>query len=376
MDLSPFAGRRVTVAVPDATRPLDPAVIDRLVTGLVAVRANPTILVALGLHRPMTDRELAPLWDIARRTGAQLVQHDARDPDQLVAIGEQQAKRAASEASGDGWTGFAGPGPEGGRFHRSIAEADAVIAVGLVEPHQYAGFSGGSKTVAIGCAAEDTIARLHGLRLLREPGTRIGCIDGNPFQAELQRIAAPLSMWALQIVPGGGTYFGPVQEAFERAVAEASVLCFEEVEEELDWMHLRVPPAKAQSFYQASRAATYVALVDRPAIRRGGTLIVEAACPEGLGVGSGEVAFARALSRGRETLLSEMQSDRSIDGGEQRAYVLALALERARIEVLGAPPMPELAHLGITHATAIDRPGRGRRFDDPFHRVPRLGGQA
>jgi nickel-dependent lactate racemase len=345
LDLSYFQDKRVTVAVPDATRPLDPKVIASLIDGLHAVRARTAILVALGLHRPMRSDELAPLTAMK----SLVIQHDAHDPDSLVRIGEA-------------------------RFHRAIAEADVVIAVGLVEPHQYAGFSGGVKTVAIGCASADTIARLHGLKLLRHPGTRIGCIDGNPFQAELVRIASPLDLWALQIVPGGGTYFGRAIETFHRAAAEASERCFEEVPEELDWMHLVVPPAKAQSFYQASRAATYVALVDRPAIRRGGTLIVEAACPEGLGAGAGELAFVRALSRGRESLLRELASeDREIAGGEQRAYVLALALERVRIAIVGAPQMPELSALGITEGMP-PLSGTGRRFSDPFTRVPRLGG--
>jgi hypothetical protein len=350
LDLSRFQSQRVTVAVPDATRPIDPHAIEELIAGLVRVRAKPTILVALGLHRPMHEAELAPLGAIAAKHGALLLQHDAHDPDALVEIGAA-------------------------RFHRAIAEAEAVIAVGIVEPHQYAGFSGGVKTVAIGCAGRETIAQLHSLRLLRQPGTRIGCIDGNPFQAELRRLASPLQIWALQIVPDGGTYFGPAIDVFELAVRDASARCFEELAEELDWMHLEVPPAKAQSFYQASRAASYVALVDRPAIKRGGLLVVEARCPEGLGQGAGERAFVRALSRGRETLLEELEGDREIDGGEQRAYVLAMALGRARIAVAGAPKMPELEAFGIEALDAIPTlAGRGAR-SDPFRRLPRLGGR-
>ncbi len=352
MDLTPFANKRVTVVVPDATRPIDPAVIDRLIAELRRQRAEITILVALGLHRPMTDAELEPLLSIATRHRALLLQHDAHDPD-LIAVGEA-------------------------RFHPAVVQAEALIAVGLVEPHQYAGFSGGVKTIAIGCAGAATIAHLHGLRFLRQRGTRIGCIDGNPFQEELWRLASPFAIWALQIVPGGDTHFGPVRDAFAHAVAQAATLCFFDVDEELDWMHLVVPRAKAQSFYQASRAATYVALVDRPAIKQGGMLIVDAPCPEGLGVGSGEQAFVRALARGRDVLLDELiHSDRAISGGEQRAYVLALATERARIGVLGAPSMPELAPLGVVELAELGAlPGRGRRFDDPFQRVPRLGGSS
>jgi nickel-dependent lactate racemase len=354
-DVARFAGRSVTVVVPDATRPLDPIHVEFLVRDLEAVRARTTILVALGLHRPMTEVELAPLSRIATAHGAQIVQHDAADPGAVAEVGEA-------------------------RFHRSIAGAGAVIAVGLVEPHQYAGFSGGVKTVSIGCADRETIGRLHGLRLLREPGTRLGRIDGNPFRAELERLAVPLldRFYALQIVPGGGVYFGPVLEVFRRAVAEAERLCFDPIDAPLEWMHLEVPAAKAQSFYQASRAATYVALAERPAIRHGGRLILDAPCPEGLGAGSGERAFAKALERGRERLLEELRTDdKAIAGGEQRAYVLALALERAEIVTVGAAPMPELAAFGIPSCASVEEAvgdrTNGRRFADPFHKVPILG---
>jgi hypothetical protein len=169
-----------------------------------------------------------------------------------------------------------------------------------------------------------------------------------------------------------------VLEVFRRAVAEAERLCFDPIDAPLEWMHLEVPAAKAQSFYQASRAATYVALAERPAIRHGGRLILDAPCPEGLGAGSGERAFAKALERGRERLLEELRTDdKAIAGGEQRAYVLALALERAEIVTVGAAPMPELAAFGIPSCASVEEAvgdrTNGRRFADPFHKVPILG---
>lgn len=341
---------RVTVAVPDATRPLDPAHVERLVADLERRGAEVTLLVALGLHRPMTAAEIGPLSAIAASHGVMLLQHDAGDPDGLLEVGDA-------------------------RFHRAVVEADHTVCVGLVEPHQYAGFSGGVKTVAVGCAGRETIDRLHGLRLLREPGTRLGRIEGNPFQAELVRLTCPLDLWALQVVPGGGVHEGPALEAHAAAVEEARQTCFEPLPDELDWMHLVVPPSKAQSFYQASRAATYVALSERPAIRQGGRLVLEASCPEGLGQGAGERAFAEALRRGREALLSELAADRPIRGGEQRAYVLAMALERAEIVLVG-PELEGLEGLIPRYASAADAVAElsdhGRRFDDPFHRVPIL----
>src|SRR5439155_643435 len=60
---------------------------------------------------------------------------------------------------------------------------------GIVEPHQYAGYSGGRKTVAIGCAGEPVITATHGMRFLEDPGVRLAKIEGNPFHETVREIA-------------------------------------------------------------------------------------------------------------------------------------------------------------------------------------------
>ena len=137
-------------------------------------------------------------------------------------------------------------------------------------------------------------------------------------------------------------------------------------------MLLRVPPSKAVNFYQASRAATYVALAEHPAICAGGTVFVEATCPEGIGLGSGELACARAMRRGRDELLRDLRSDAPphTSGGEQRAYVLAMALELVDIVLVGAPSIPELRDIGVTQRDAA--PATDLVVDDPFHALPIL----
>lgn len=342
VDPSRWAGRRVLLAVPDATRPFDPLLLGPLLAKLG--RAEVTVLVALGLHRRMTDDELAPLLAVCGDVPVH--QHDA------ASTKDDLSPRVTS--------------------------ADAVICAGIVEPHQYAGFSGGVKTVAIGCASADAIGAMHSLALLRDPRTAIGSIDDNPFQAALWRRTEHLAdVWALQVVPSGAAWFGPAREAFQAAVGVAERECFVDLPEPRAWLHLPVPPEKSQSFYQASRAATYVALHPRAAIAPGGALIVEAACPEGIGLGAGERAFAEALARGRATLLDELATGaRPLLGGEQRAYVLAKALDRARIVLVGARRMPELAAMGVEQVETLDAverdPSKGRTIDDVFSVVPRL----
>ena len=88
-----------------------------------------------------------------------------------------------------------------------VARADLVIAVGIVEPHLYAGFSGGVKAVAIGCAGQETIAWTHHPVFLDQPAVRLCRLDGNPFQEALREIAAATALrYALNVVvsDGGG----------------------------------------------------------------------------------------------------------------------------------------------------------------------------
>lgn len=325
-----YEGQDVLVVIPDDTRALPLAAVLPLVFAQLAGAARVRVLVGLGLHRPMSG----PSWTAVKRaaSGAEAIaQHD---PDQAVA-------RAVNVLDVQV------------RLHPWVLAADRVVCVSRVEPHQYAGFSGGAKAVAIGCAGRATIGALHGLKLLRNPTTRLGQIRPNAFRAALDAAVLGLTLDGVQLVPSGQGFTGfagRLEDAFERAVAHAYDRVFVPVESLLDWIHLPVPAAKGESFYQASRAATYVALSDRSPIRPGGWLLVEAPCPEGLGAGAGEQAFAEALRRGPETLRRELEGTKRVkgfSGGVQRAYVLVQALDRAQIGVIGASSISTLEPFGV-----------------------------
>ncbi len=70
------------------------------------------------------------------------------------------------------------------RIARRVQEADLVVTVGVVEPHLYAGFSGGVKGVAIGCAGRETIAWTHRPAFISEPGVERGSPAGQPVPGD------------------------------------------------------------------------------------------------------------------------------------------------------------------------------------------------
>ena len=316
------------IIVPDATRPLD---LDRTVANCLSDDAE--IIVGLGLHRRMTEAEIAPLARVCE--GLPIFQSD---PDRPIDLGEY----------------------------------DRITVCGVVEPHQYAGFSGGVKGIVIGCGSREQINHMHSLDMLRRCGARVGWVDGNPFQESLWEAAEPYvdRVEAFFEVPGTGEVVaGPVRAAFEDAVGIARRAHFRELDDPVTSMLLIVPPGKSRNFYQASRAATYVALAENPAIVSGGHLYLAADCPERIGAGSGEQACAEAMGRGTKALLKELHDESSPSrGGAQRAYVLAMALEHVNITLLGAPEMPELAAMGIGQGDFT--PQVDLSVEDPFHRVP------
>jgi hypothetical protein len=87
------------------------------------------------------------------------------------------------------------------------------------------------------------------------------------------------------------------------------------------------------------------------------------------------------MLRGKQFLLDELREKETLgnNGGAQRAFVLALALERAQVALVGASVMPELEAMGISQFRTLDDAKRGLSLngngvciDDPFHRLPVL----
>jgi nickel-dependent lactate racemase len=94
---------------------------------------------------------------------------------------------------------------------------------------------------------------------------------------------------------------------------------------------------KDVNLYQASRAITYLQLTSKPAVRRGGVVILPAPCPEGAGEGVGEQRFLSALRDAPDvgTMLNDMRAH-SYRPGAQRAFVLGQVLSEVEVIVVGA----------------------------------------
>ncbi|MDP2309261.1 MAG: lactate racemase domain-containing protein [Pseudomonadota bacterium] len=339
----PPAGARVRIAVPDGTRPLD--------VGMALTALRPWLsgdvraIVGLGLHRRMRPDELPT-------SPFPLVQHD---PDDTVPT-----------AIVDGIPGG---------IARAAADADVLLGVGIVELHQYAGFSGGHKAVAVGLGARATLDALHHRDRVTAPGVRLGKLEGNPFRAAVDGLGEAAGCHWTLLLAGGRWFAGEPRATL--AAAAASLACWEDVPRRYSAAILRVPPKKAVNFYQASRAATYLGLSDDPPLVEGATLYLEASCPEGMGEGDGERAFAAVLATGKAPWAALLDGPAPVGAGTQRAVMIAALARRYPLVVTGVRNPASLRACGIdaVSAPAIAlAPPDALLVADPFARIPRYAG--
>ena len=255
--------RTACILVCDGTRPVPNAlVVPRILAALRRGGLSEdriTVLVATGLHRPEEGGELV---DWVPPPGIRVVRHDAR---------------CAGDHRDLGWTRRGTPV----WLDRRLVDADLRIAVGLVEPHFMAGFSGGRKLVAPGCAAEATIRRLHGPGLLEDPRAGLGTLEGNPLHEELLEILDLVgSLHSVDLVLDDERRVCHVSFGETRASHAAAVAAFRTAGEVVvagRWPVVITTGAGHPldtTWYQTVKAIGAAA----PAVAPGGTLFVASAC--------------------------------------------------------------------------------------------------
>ena len=161
--------RRITVIASDHTRPVPSRVI--MPQMLAEIRAGSpdaeiTILVATGLHRSTSRDELMAKFGEEIVSRERIVVHDCDDEANLVELGVL---------------------PSGGRLvvNRIAAEAELLVSEGFIEPHFFAGFSGGRKSVLPGVASRATVMYNHNAGFIAHPRARTGVLEGNPVHEDM-----------------------------------------------------------------------------------------------------------------------------------------------------------------------------------------------
>ena len=262
--------RSPCIIVSDSTRPTPSGMIAEAALRVLNDAGIPDekirIMIATGLHRPCTDEEILERLGGSILSRVEVINHDARDPEGSLKLG------VASKGT-PVW------------LNRMVHESDLVIGDGYIEPHFFAGYTGGGKTILPGVCGFETIKYNHGAAMIDHPGSRTGVLRGNPIYEEIVEGARM----------GGLDFSVNVTLNREKRVSGIFAGEFEEAHKMgskfLD-DHVKIPTPEAniaittnggypldRDLYQAVKGMT----VGEGIVREGGVVITAAECVDGVG---------------------------------------------------------------------------------------------
>ena len=314
-------GQTAAVSVCDITRAQPRremvAAVLRELDGLVRPE-DVAILIATGTHRANTPAELRAMLGDEILGACHVINHDARDDSSLVDLGE----------SGKGVPT---------RLCRHWLEADLRITTGFVEPHFFAGFSGGPKMVAPGLAGLDTVLTLHDAACVGDPRSTWGIIEDNPLHGDIRAIASRpeakphFSMDVLLDRQQRITHVfaGELFEMHRRACAAAKPIAMRDTGHRFEVVVTTNSGYPLdQNLYQAVKGMSAAAQV----VKGGGTILCAAECSDGI---PDHGRYAELLGRGDspEELLAQIEARPVAEPDQWQVQVQALIQRRARVLV-------------------------------------------
>jgi nickel-dependent lactate racemase len=303
---------KTIIVVPDFTRK---AHLKEILPSILKRHKEAEIIIATGLHRPPTKKEIKDnLGSIVNR--AKISAHNYKD---VFFLGKSK----------NGIPIY---------INKKLKSADSIITIGVVEPHLYAGYSGGTKVVSIGLAGEETINATHHPRFLDHPATKICSIKDNPFRDFINEVSSLLPIkYSLNIINDKNgnlmkIFRGKPTISFNKAVSYCQRISEKKAEMLYDAVICDTPKEKAVNIYQASRAFNYVANTRKPAIKNKSLILVRVDLKEGFGKGLAEKRFMKIMFRMKhpEKFLSDIKKKGCL-AGEHRAYMVAKAMLKAKL---------------------------------------------
>jgi nickel-dependent lactate racemase len=261
-------GARVAISVCDITRAQPRReMLGAIFEELPGLRLEDvTILIATGTHRSNSPAELEAMLGPGILQRCRVVNHDSRDPHLLQHVGTTSTGVRVL-------------------LNREWLAADIRITTGFVEPHFFAGFSGGPKMVAPGLAGLDTVMTLHDASRIGHPNATWGVTEGNPIHddvREISRLAPP--HFAIDVTLNReqkitAAFAGELLVEHRAACAYAKKTAMRAVPTPFDVvLTTNSGYPLDQNLYQAVKGMSAAAKIVKP----GGTIICAAECRDGL----------------------------------------------------------------------------------------------
>jgi nickel-dependent lactate racemase len=276
---------------------------------------NVTVIFGCGTHRAVRAEEAERILGAEVLNRVKTVSHDCNAQD-LVSVGK--TKHGTNV-----------------RVNRVFAEADVKVLLGDVNLHYYAGYGGGRKSVMPAISCKDTISHNHAMLL--HANARTGVLEGNPVHEDMTEAARLAKVdFILNVVTNSKgeivkAFAGELEQAFLEATKLVDEMYRVQVDRRADIVVVSPGGYPADiNLYQAYKALDNAL----EAVKRGGSIIMVAECPEG----HGNQVFYDWMTRLGDLKKVEREVKRHFELGGHKAYYLLKALKSHQIILVSSLP--------------------------------------
>lgn len=279
-------------------------------------RENITLLNQTGTHRPNTPAELDQMLTPAVARGYRVINHVAEHREDMVQVGHTRSGAPAL-------------------LNRHAMEADIRIVTGFIEPHFFAGFSGGPKGIMPGVAGLETVMSNHGATNISSPHATFGRTFGNPIWDEMREIALRAGHSFLINVTLNeqrqitNVFAGDLIEAHRAGCSFVCEAAMQKVAAPFDVVVTTNSGYPLDmNLYQGVKGMSAAVRVLKP----GGTLILACECREGVPAGSPLDRLLRS-EKSPEDILTRLATPGFAHPEQWQAHIQALVQRRAQVLV-------------------------------------------
>ena len=310
---------RICIVFTDITRAtpnerLIPWLLDYLMSVPGLRREQITLLNGLGTHRPNTRTELETMLTAGVVANYRVLNHEPENRDELLIVGRTRGGTPAL-------------------LNRHVVEADVRIITGFIEPHFFAGFSGGPKGIMPGAAGLETIISNHGAKNIGDPKAAFGITEGNPIWEEMRDIALrPGPSFLLNVALNEarqitGVFAGELLAAHKVGCEFVKNSAMQKCDAPFDVVVTTNSGYPLdQNLYQAVKGMSAAARI----VKQGGTIVLACECREGVPADSSFDRMLRAASSPEE-ILTRLAAGDVAQPEQWQAQIQSLIQRRAQV---------------------------------------------
>lgn len=331
-------GMKVVILVDDITRPTPqdrilPILLDELNKAGISDK-DISVLIALGTHRYMTDEEIVQHCGQETMNRVEIINHEWKNSHNFVNLGS--TKKGTPVV-----------------VNRKVFEADYIIGIGSIVPHEIAGFSGGAKIVQPGVCSWETTGYTHLMAVKKDYLGIAGTIT-NDVRLEIEEVGRKVGLdFIVNVVIDRNRNLvevvgGDPIDAQRRGIGPSAGVYIREIPQQADIVIVSSYPTE-MDYWQGIKALTYA----QRGVRKGGTVILVGCFPDGVANPHPDLErYATRPSKEIKRLIKERKIEDLTCAGT--LFLHTLILERSRVICISKGiTIAQKENLGFKHAESV-----------------------